>query len=166
MVAKLREKPGGERIPVTIGDMASTRVEGSFSLVYAVWNAIWLLKTQEAQVACFRNAAAHLEPGGCFVVELGLPGIQKLSVFALEEDHWGIDESAVVNQVSTSHHLWIVDGKVRRDSMQGRDAWPSELDLMAQLAGMRLRDRWGGWKKEPFTAESSDHVSVWEKPQE
>lgn len=170
MVAKLREKPGAERIPVTIGNMTSTRVEGSFSLVYAVWNVIWNLKTQEAQVACFRNAAAHLEPGGCFVVELGLPGIkwlapgQRHSVFALEENHWGIDESDVVNQVSTSHHLWIVDGKVRRDSMQGRDAWPSELDLMAQLAGMRLRDRWGGWKKEAFTAESSDHVSVWEKP--
>ena len=172
MLAKLREKSGAEAIPVKIGDIASTKVDGSFSLVYAVWNMIWNLKTQARQVACFRNAAAHLESGGCFVVELGIPSIrwlapgQRYSVFAAGADYWGIDESDVVNQLSTSHHLRIVDGKLERDSMQGRDAWPAELDLMAELAGMRLRDRWGGWKKEPFTAESDKHVSVWEKPLE
>jgi hypothetical protein len=103
-------------------------------------------------------------------VELGIPGIkwlgpgQRYSVFDAGDDHWGIDESDVVNQLSTSHHLRIVDGKLERESIQGRDAWPSELDLMAELAGMTLVHRWGGWSKEPFTAESRQHVSVWKKP--
>jgi SAM-dependent methyltransferase len=170
MVAQLREKPGGDRIHVTIGDIASAKVDRSFSLVYAVWNMIWNLKTQARQVACFRNAAAHLEPGGCFVVELGIPALRKLPpgesfvVFGAEEGYWGIDEYDVANQGLISHHLTIVDGKLERDSMPGRYVWPAELDLMAELAGMRLRDRWSSWKKEPFTSESDEHVSVWERP--
>lgn len=170
MVARLWEKPGAAGIKVTIGDMATTRVEGSFTLVYLVFNTIGNLTTQEAQVACFRNAAAHLEPGGCFVIEVGVPDLRRLPpgesfrVCQGGEDRWGIDEYDVVNQGLISHHLRIRDGAVNRFSVPFRYVWPAELDLMAQLAGLTLRDRWGGWNHEPFTAESSMHVSVWEKP--
>jgi SAM-dependent methyltransferase len=170
MVARLRAKPGGDDIGVTIGDFASTTVEGSFSLAYLVYNTISNLTTQEAQVACFRNAAAHLEPGGCFLIEVGVPGLQRLPpgetfrVFHGSENYWGIDEYDVANQGLISHHLEVVDDKLARVSMPFRYAWPSEYDLMAQLAGMRLRERWGSWLKEPFTSESRKHVSVWEKP--
>jgi SAM-dependent methyltransferase len=170
MVAKLRAKPGGEGIAVTIGDFATTTVDGSFSLAYLVFNTIMNLTTQAAQVACFRNAAAHLEPGGCFVIEVTIPELRRLPpgetfhVFNASENHWGIDEYDVATQGMTSHHFEIVDGTVERLSVPFRYAWPSELDLMAQLAGMRLRSRWGGWKREPFTSESNKHVSVWEKP--
>ena len=170
MAAKLRAKAGSAEIGVTIGDFATTSVEGSFSLAYLVFNTIMNLTTQAAQVACFRNVAAHLEPGGCFVVEVTIPRLQKLPpgdtfrVFYGSDDYWGIDEYDVATQGLTSHHLEIVDGKLERVSMPFRYAWPSELDLMAQLAGMTLRERWGGWKREPFTSESRQHVSVWEKP--
>jgi SAM-dependent methyltransferase len=170
MVSRLRAKPGGKDIGVTIGDFATTSVGGSFSLAYLVFNTILNLTTQEAQVACFRNVAAHLEPGGCFVVEVMIPELQRLPpgetfrVFSASENYWGIDEYDVATQGLTSHHLEIVDGRLERVSMPFRYAWPSELDLMAQLAGMRLRERWGGWKREPFTSDSRDHVSVWEKP--
>lgn len=170
MVARLRAKQGGDVIGVTIGDFATTTVERSFSLVYLVFNTIMNLTTQAAQVACFRNAAAHLEPGGCFVIEVGIPGLQRLPpgetfhVFSASEAHWGIDEYDVATQGLTSHHLRIVDGRFERFSVPFRYVWPSELDLMAQLAGMRLRERWAGWKREPFTSESRQHVSVWEKP--
>jgi SAM-dependent methyltransferase len=170
MVARLRAKPSGEDIGVTIGDFATTAVDGSFSLAYLVFNTISNLTTQEAQVACFRNAAAHLEPGGTFVIEVGVPGLRRLPpgetfhVFSGSEDYWGIDEYDVANQGLISHHLRIVDGKLDRFSVPFRYAWPSEYDLMAQLAGMRLRERWSGWKREPFTSESRKHVSVWEKP--
>jgi SAM-dependent methyltransferase len=170
MVAKLRAKPGGEGIAVTIGDFATTTVDGSFSLAYLVFNTIMNLTTQAAQVACFRNAAAHLEPGGCFVIEVTIPELRRLPpgetfhVFNASENHWGIDEYDVATQGMTSHHFEIVDGTVERLSVPFRYAWPSELDLMAQLAGMRVRSRWGGWKREPFTSESNKHVSVWEKP--
>jgi SAM-dependent methyltransferase len=171
MTARLRAKPRGQTIGVTIGDFATTRVEGSFSLVYVVFNTIENLTTQEAQVSCFRNAAAHLEPGGCFVVEVAVPGLRRLppgetfQVFSGSDDYWGIDEYDVANQGLISHHLQIVDGKLERDSMPFRYAWPAEFDLMAQLAGMTLRERWAGWKREPFTSESRQHVSVWEKPE-
>jgi SAM-dependent methyltransferase len=170
MVARLREKPGGEEIPVTIGDFATTRVDGVFSLAYLVFNTINNLTTQAEQVACFRNVAAHLEPAGCFVIEVGVPELRRLPpgetmhVFDASEGHWGIDEYDLVNQGLVSHHFSVVDGAVERVSMPFRYVWPSELDLMAELAGMRLRERWSGWKREPFTGESRKHVSVWETP--
>ena len=170
MVARLREKPGSEDIEVTIGDFATTRLDGSFSLVYLVFNTIGNLTTQEAQVECFRNAAAHLEPGGTFVIEVGVPQLRRLPpgetghVFHIGEDRWGIDEYDVATQGLISHHFWNEEGRSEHFSMPFRYVWPSELDLMAQLAGMTLRERWAGWTKEPFTSESRSHVSVWEKP--
>jgi SAM-dependent methyltransferase len=171
MVTRLRAKPCGDDINVTIGDLATTTVDGSFSLAYLVFNTIMNLTTQEAQVACFRNAAAHLEPGGCFLIEVMIPDLQRLPpgetfrVFSGRESSWGIDEYDVAVQGLISHHLEIVGGeRVERISMPFRYAWPSEYDLMAQLAGMTLRERWGGWKREPFTGESRKHVSVWQKP--
>jgi SAM-dependent methyltransferase len=170
MVARLRAKAGGKEIDVTIGDFATISIDGSFSLAYLVFNTIGNLTTQEAQVACFGNVAAHLRPGGCFVIELVVPQLQRLPpgetyrVFESNDDYWGIDEYDVANQGLISHHLSIVDGKLERFSMPFRYVWPSELDLMAQLAGMRLRERWGGWKREPFTSESRKHVSIWEMP--
>jgi SAM-dependent methyltransferase len=170
MVAQLRAKPGAEEIGVTIGDFATTTVDGTFSVAYLVFNTIMNLTTQAGQVACFRNVAAHLEPGGCFVIEVMVPELQRLPagetfrVFSVSESHWGIDEYDVANQGLTSHHFETVDGRVERTSIPFRYAWPAELDLMAELAGMTLRDRWSGWKREPFTSESRKHVSVWEKP--
>ena len=170
MVARLREKPGGEEIPVAIGDFATTRVDGAFSLAYLVFNTINNLTTQAEQVACFRNVGAHLEPGGRFVIEVGVPELRRLPpgetmhVFDASEGHWGIDEYDLVNQGLVSHHFSLVDGAIERVSMPFRYVWPSELDLMAELAGMRLRERWSGWKREPFTGESRKHVSVWETP--
>jgi len=170
MAAKLRAKPGGEDIGVTIGDFATATVDGTFSVAYLVFNTISNLTTQEAQVSCFRNVAAHLEPGGCFVIEVSVPELQRLPpgetirAFHMSATRWGFDEYDVARQGLTSHHFWIVDGRVESLSMPFRYAWPSELDLMAQLAGMRLRDRWSGWEREPFTSDSRKHVSVWEKP--
>jgi len=171
MAERLRAKPGGEAIRVTIGDFATTTVDGSFSLAYLVYNTIMNLTTQAAQVACFRNVAAHLEPGGCFVIEVGIPDLRRLPpgetfrVFDRSENHWGIDEYDVATQGLISHHLEDVDGALERVSMPFRYVWPSELDLMAQLAGMTLRERWSGWDREPFTNDSREHVSVWEKGQ-
>jgi SAM-dependent methyltransferase len=170
MVARLREKPGGEAIPVAIGDFATARVDCAFPLAYLVFNTINNLTTQAEQVACFRNVAAHLEPGGRFVIEVGVPELRRLPpgetmhVFDASEGHWGIDEYDLVNQGLVSHHFSVVDGAIERVSMPFRYVWPSELDLMAELAGMRLRERWSGWKREPFTGESRKHVSVWETP--
>jgi SAM-dependent methyltransferase len=170
MAARLRAKPGGEDIGVTIGDFATTTVDGTFSVAYLVFNTILNLTTQAAQVACFRNVASHLEPGGCFLIEVGVPGLQRLPpgetilAFHVSETRWGFDEYDVAIQGLTSHHFEIVAGRVERLSVPFRYAWPSELDLMAQLAGMRLRERWSGWKREPFTSDSRKHVSVWEKP--
>ena len=170
MAAKLSAKRGGEDIDVTIGDFAITTVDGTFSVAYLVFNTILNLTTQAAQVACFQNVAAHLEPGGCFVIEVGVPRLQELPpgktfrVFHVSENRWGFDEYDVANQGLISHHFEIVDGKAERLSIPFRYAWPSELDLMTQLAGMTLRERWSGWKREPFTSGSDKHVSVWEKP--
>jgi len=170
MVARLQAKPGGDGIPVTIGDFTTTTVEGPFSLAYLVYNTIGNVTTQAAQVACFRNAAAHLEPGGCFVIEVGVPDLQRLPpgetmhVFHASPAHWGIDEYDVANQGLVSHHFDLIDGRWELVSMPFRYVWPAELDLMAELAGMRLRERWAGWRREPFTSESTSHVSVWEKP--
>jgi SAM-dependent methyltransferase len=170
MVERLRAKPGGDAIPVAIGDIATTRLDGTFSLVYLVFNTIENLTSQKAQVDCFRNAAAHLEPGGSFVIEDAIPDLQRLPpgetlhVFDASESHWGIDEYDVANQGLISHHFEVVDGRLERVSMPFRYVWPAELDLMAELAGMRLRHRWADWNREPFTSESRKHVSVWEKP--
>ena len=170
MVAKLRAKPGAEHIGVTIGDFASATVDGTFTVAFLVVNTIMNLTTQEEQVACFRNVAAHLEPGGCFVIEVQVPRLQRLppgetfQVFDVSPEHVGIDEYDVVRQGLVSHHYWLEDGGVEVLSPPFRYVWPSELDLMAQLAGMRLRERWGDWTREAFTSESRKHVSVWEKP--
>jgi SAM-dependent methyltransferase len=169
MVARLRAKPGGEDIGVTIGDFATATVDETFSVAYVVFNTIGNLTTQAAQVACFRNVAAHLEPGGCFVVELLIPDLQRLPpgetmrVFQASERHWGIDEYDVASQRLTSHHFERVDGHFELVSMPFRYTWPAELDLMAQIASMSLRERYGDWSREPFTAGSTKHVSVWEK---
>jgi SAM-dependent methyltransferase len=165
MVAQLRKKPGGAEIPVAIGDYSATRVDGTFSLVYIVFNSINNQTTQEGQVATFENAAAHLGAGGCFVVEVGVPNTEPLTVFDVSDTHVGVDEFDADTQHSVSHHFTLVDGRWERLSMPFRSVYPAELDLMARLAGMRLRERWSGWQREPFTAESKKHVSVWEKPE-
>ena len=163
MAAQLRAKPGGDDIPVAIGDFASTRVDGTFSLAYVVFNTINNLTTQDAQVACFENVAAHLEPGGCFVIEVGTPACEPLRVFDLSDTHVGVDEYDADTQRLVSHHFSLVDGEWVRVSMPFRSVSPAELDLMARLAGMRLRERWSDWKREPFTSASTKHVSAWEK---
>ena len=163
MVAQLRAKPGGEAIPVTFGDFATMRVEGSFALAYLVFNTINNLTTQEAQAACIENAAAHLRPGGSFVVEVGVPPAGRLTVFDLSDTHAGIDEYDADTQRLVSHHFTLFDGRWERVSVPFRAVWPAELDLMARLAGMTLRERWAGWNREPFGSESRKHVSVWEK---
>jgi SAM-dependent methyltransferase len=170
MVARLRVKPGAERVAVTVGDFATTTVERAFSVVYLVANTIMNLTTQDEQVACFENAAAHLEPNGCFVVEVLVPRLQRLppgerfQPFAVDASHLGFDEYDVVRQGLISHHYWIEEGRADVISPPFRYVWPSELDLMARLAGMTLRERWGDWTREPFTADSDKHVSVWQKP--
>jgi SAM-dependent methyltransferase len=169
MVARLRAKPGAERVGVTVGDFATTTVGGTFSVAYLVFNTIMNLTTQDGQVACFRNVAAHLRPGGCFVVEVGVPALQRLPPgetvrpFHVSATRLGFDEYDVASQGLVSHHYSVVDGRFEVASVPFRYVWPSELDLMARLAGMTLRERWGGWKREPFTSDSTAHVSVWEK---
>ena len=169
MVARLRAKPGSEDIEVSIGDFATTKADGAFSLAYLVFNTIQNLTTQDEQVACFRNAAAHLEPRGCFVIEVGVPQLQRLPpgetirAFDVSATRLGFDEYDVASQGLVSHHYRQVNGRLEVLSVPFRYVWPSELDLMAQLAGMTLRERWGGWKREPFTSDSQMHVSVWEK---
>jgi SAM-dependent methyltransferase len=163
MVARLRAKPGGAQIPVAIGDFATTIVDGRFSLAYLAFNTINNLTTQDAQVACFENVAAHLEPGGCFVVEVGVPNTRPLEVFDLSDTHVGVDEYEADTQRLVSHHFSLVDGMWQRVSMPFRAVSPAELDLMARIAGMVLRERWSGWDRAPFTSESTKHLSVWEK---
>jgi SAM-dependent methyltransferase len=174
MVAQLRAKPGGAGIPVEIGDfstaLAGVGLEGEFDLVYLVFNTIGNVASQEGQVATFANAARHLRPGGCFVVETGVPGVLlaqsglQYRVFSHTDEHHGIDEYDPVTQLMWSHHYTRTeDGTYRRNSVPFRYAWPAELDLMARLAGMRLRERWEWWDRTPFTADSESHVSVWEK---
>jgi SAM-dependent methyltransferase len=163
MVAQLREKPGGADIPVAIGDYATTRVDATFTLAYIVFNSINNQTTQEGQIGSFANAAAHLEPGGCFVVEVGIRPGERLSVFDLSDSHVGVDEFDADTQRLVSHHFTLIDGAWIRISMPFRAVSPAELDLMARLAGMRLRERWADWDRKPFTKESTKHVSVWEK---
>ncbi len=171
MVAELRVMPGAGDIGVTVGDFATTDVAGTFTLAYLVRNTIMNLTTQDEQVACFRNVAAHLEPGGCFVIEVIVPALQRLppgetiQAFTVTSTHLGFDEYVdLVAQKSFSHHYWVIDGRLETFSAPFRYVWPSELDLMARLAGMTLRERWSDWNREPFTSDSRSHVSVWEKP--
>ncbi len=172
MVAEMMKKPGADRIPVTIGDLATTRLDaaGSFGLVFLVFNTITNLLTQADQVTCFRNAAAHLAPGGHFVIETGIPRLQRLNPgerflpFEVTDDHIGIDEYDLAEQRLVSHHYWIADGDAATFESHHRYAWPAEYDLMAQLAGMTLTHRWADWTRSPFTSESTTHVSVWSTP--
>jgi SAM-dependent methyltransferase len=170
MLKQLRHKPGSEQIGITNGNFASTRVPGAFRLVYLVYNTIMNLTTQDEQVACFANAAAHLEPGGCFVIEVGVPNLrrvppgERVRAFNISQTRFGFDEyTDFTNQILYSHHYWTDEGKLRTFSAPFRWVWPAELDLMARLAGMTLCERWAGWRRQPFSDESDAHVSVWEK---
>jgi SAM-dependent methyltransferase len=169
MVAQLRAKPGAAGIGVTIGDFATTTAGEMFRLAYLVRNTITNLTTQDEQVQCFRTVAAQLEPGGCFVIEVYIPELRRLPpgetvhAFTVTPAHLGFEEYHVATQIAFSHHYWVAGGQLETFSAPFRYVWPSELDLMARLAGMTLRERWSGWHREPFTDESRSHVSVWEK---
>ena len=162
MVERLRQK--SDDIPVAIGDYATTRVDGEFSLVFLVFNGINNQTTQEAQVASFANAAAHLEPGGSFVIEVGLPPDRPWTVFDFDDVHAGVDEYDADTQRLVSHHFVQSGEHWELGSGEFRAVWPSELDLMARLAGMELHERWEDWDRSAFTAKSTRHVSVWRKP--
>ena len=169
MVARLRAEPGSDAVGVTIGDFATTRVDGTFALAYLVRNTITNLTTQDEQVDCFRNVAAHLEPGGRFVIEVYIPELRRLPpgetvhVFSATPRHLGFEEYDVARQIAVSHHYWVIDGQLETLSTPHRFVWPAELDLMAKIAGLTLRERWSNWAREPFTSESRSHVSIWEK---
>jgi SAM-dependent methyltransferase len=169
MVERLAAKPGGDGIGVTIGDFATATVDERFELAYLVFNTIMNLTTQDEQVACFRNVAAHLQPGGCFVIEVHIPELQRLPpgdtvrAFTVTPTRLGFDEYDLAAQGLVSHHYWVVDGRLETWSVPFRYVWPAELDLMARLAGMTLRHRFGDWDRQPFTSESGKHISVWEK---
>jgi SAM-dependent methyltransferase len=170
MVARLRAKPGGDAIGVTMGDFATTRVDGTFTVAYLVFNTIMNLTTQEAQVACFRNVAGHLAPGGCFVVEVMVPDLRRLPPgqtavpFTMEPDLFGFDIYDVATQAMSSNYVSINGSEATYSTVPFRYVWPAELDLMAQLAGLELRERWEDFTRAPFTSESRTHVSVWQKP--
>ncbi|MEW2188413.1 class I SAM-dependent DNA methyltransferase [Streptomyces microflavus] len=172
MAAVLRRKADEDTLPVTIGDMATTVVPGGFTLVYLIYNTISNLLTQVEQVECFRNAARHLEPGGRFVIELGLPPLRSLPPgqtavpFDVSERHLGFDTVDLVEQMLVSHHFTRDgdDGRYRRANSRHRYAWPAELDLMARIAGLELERRVADWNGAPFTQDSAKHISVWRKP--
>lgn len=170
MLEKLQAKPGADAVAVTLGDMATTRVPGEFRLVYLVFNTIMNVTTQDEQVAVFENAAAHLEPGGCFVVEVVVPKLARVPpgepgrIFRLEPDHVAVETfDDLEGQISWSHHWMYVDGRLVRQSAPYRYVWPAELDLMARLAGLRIRERWADWSRADFTSESTSQVAVFEK---
>ena len=169
MVEQFQMKPGAADIKVTIGDFATTKVAGSFELAYLVRNTITNLTTQAAQVECFLNVAAHLKSGGYFVIEVYIPDLQRLPpgetihAFDVTETHLGFEEYDVATQIAHSHHYWVTDGRLETFSAPFRYVWPSELDLMARIAGMTLHERWSDWSRKPFTNESRSHVSVWKK---
>ena len=172
MVEKLREKPGGAEIPVVLGDFAEVGVDGPFVLVFVVFSTFFGLLSQEAQVRCFRNVAARLAPDGAFVIEAFVPDPTRFSrgsnleCVRAETDMvmLGATRHDAVGQTVVSQYVMLADGGVRLYPARLRYAWPSELDLMAQLAGLRLRDRWASWRREPFTAASTSHVSVYARP--
>jgi len=170
MIAKLRAKPGGELIPVNLGNFADVAVSGRFAVVYVVFNTFFNLTSQAEQVRCFQNVAAHLEPGGCFLIEAFVPELSRFDrgqsnrVVKVTTDSVELDMSQhhAADQRVVSQKVIITDGNVRLFPIQIRYAWPAELDLMAQLAGLRLRHRWSDWQRTPFTSESQKHVSVYE----
>lgn len=176
MAARIAGKPGGDKVEVTIGDMTATRVAGQFSLAYLVFNTISNVTTQDGQVDVFCNAAAHLRPGGLFLIEVGVPDLRRLPPgqdtvpFRVEPGRegggrLGFDQYDVATQQFTSNHVTVTaDGRGRFWSIPFRYAWPAEMDLMARIAGLSLKYRWAGWDRSPFTAESTTHVSVWQKP--
>jgi SAM-dependent methyltransferase len=169
MIAELRPKPGADAIGVTVGDFATASVAGRFSVAYLVRNTITNLTTQDEQVACFENVARHLEPGGCFVIENYIPAVQRLPpgeifyMFDVSPIHVGYEEYDLASQIAISHHHWILDGGHQQYASAHRYLWPAELDLMARIAGMKLRERWADWNRAPFTSDSRSHISVWEK---
>ena len=169
MVAELRKKESATPIEVTIGDMTNARVSGKFSLVYLVYNTIDNLTTQDAQIACFQNAADHLTSGGRFVIETLIPPIQDLPfgetkrAFSCEDDHFGIDVFDVTTQNYSSNHVHRLNGDLQHFTAPFRYTWPSELDLMAKLAGMTLQSRWGNWDRSSFDRFSRKHIAVWGK---
>jgi SAM-dependent methyltransferase len=176
MAARVASKPGGDKVEVTIGDMTTTRVACQFSLAYLVFNTISNVTTQDGQVDVFRNAAEHLRRGGLFLIEVGVPDLRRLPPgqdtvpFTVTPGragggYVGFDQYDVVTQRFTSNHVTVSpDGKGRFRRIPFRYAWPSEMDLMARIAGLTLRCRWAGWDRSAFTAESATHVSVWQKP--
>jgi len=169
MVERLRSKPGGDRIPVTVGNFADVGVEGQFALIYVLFNTFFQLLTQDEQVRCFENAARRLAPGGVFVVEAFVPDLSRFARNqAVGATH--VDEAAVRLEVSThdpvaqrvtTQHVVLTEQGTRFYPVKIRYAWPAELDLMARLAGLRLLHRWGAWGQAAFTAESGKHVSVY-----
>jgi hypothetical protein len=171
MIDQLRAKPGSESIATTVGDFAATTVGRTFSLVYLVYNAISNLTTQAEQVECFCNAARHLDVCGRLVIELWIPDLRRLPPGALalpfdvSPSHLGFDTIDVATQQGISHHYFIVGDRVAKFDTPFRYAWPAELDLMAQIAGMSLHERWADWDRSPFTSESAKHISVWTRAQ-
>nr|WP_261570862.1 class I SAM-dependent methyltransferase [Frankia gtarii] len=171
MVAQLRRKADEKTLPVIAGDMTTTTVPGEFSLVFLVWNSISNLRTQVEQVDCFRNAARHLGPGGRFVIELWTPPVRRLPPgqsavpMSIGDGHLVLDTYDLATQQCTSHHYWHeADGTVRYGSGNFRYIWPAECDLMAQLAGLELENRYADWDGSPFVSDSESHISVWRKP--
>lgn len=175
MVARLRSKPGGERVAVTVGDFAEVNVGGAFDLAYVVFNTFFALTTQDAQVRCFQRVAARLKPGGCFLLEAFVPDLTRFDRYGTTNkptrvtgEHVELDvaQHDAAAQRVISQKVMLTDGQVRLYPVQIRYAWPAELDLMARLAGLRLRERWAGWRREPFDAHSGKHVSVYERAAE
>jgi len=172
MIAHLRAKAGARSIATTVGDCATVRVPGSFSLVYLVYNALSNLTSQAEQVECFRNASRHLDPGGRLVVEMWVPDLRRFPPgavalpFDVSESHVGLDTIDVATQRGVSHHFIIVGDRIAQFDSPYRYAWPAEMDLMAQLAGLTLRERWADWDRSPFTSESTNGISVWERQSE
>lgn len=172
MVSRLRARPGGEAIPVTMGNFAYVAVEGKFSLVFAAFNTFFALLTQEEQVRCFENVAARLEAGGAFLLEVFVPDMthfnqgQSVRATTVTNDRVSLKVSQLdgVEQRMKSQHIVFVNGEVKIFPVEVRYAWPSELDLMARIAGLRLRHRWSNWNREEFSSSSEKHISVYERP--
>jgi len=170
MVSQLRAKPGADRITVTFGNFADVPAEGKFALVYVVFNTFFALSAQEEQVRCFRNVAEHLAPGGCFVMEAFVPDLTRFTSgqvnwatkVTVDEVQLDVGQHNAATQQVMSQRIVITDGSVKLYPVQIRYCYPSELDLMAQLAGLRLRERWSSWQREPFTSDSTKHISVYE----
>ena len=169
MVARLRAKPRGKEIPVTMGNFADVAVDGKFALIYIVFNTFYALREQEEQVRCFANVAAHLQPDGHFLVEAFVPDLgrfdrgQRVSVVNLGSERVQLDASQhdLAKQEVRSRHVLIGEKGIQLFPVHLRYVWPSEMDLMARLAGLTLAERWGGWQREPFTSASGSHVSVY-----